>query len=65
MDQSSKAQDSGETEFGPFVASKSRFHFHRPNCKWMENVNSSRLLRIGNHKEAVEAALRPCKTCCA
>ena len=56
-------QSHGESEYGPFVASKSRFHFHRPSCKWMESVPDVKRLEFGTHREAVEAGLRPCKTC--
>lgn len=56
----------GESEFGPFVASKTRSHFHRPDCKWAAYIlNSRNLVEFSSHAEAVEAGKRPCKTCCA
>jgi methylphosphotriester-DNA--protein-cysteine methyltransferase len=55
----------GESEYGPFVASKKRPHFHRPDCKWAEYLNEWNSLEFGSHREAVEAGKRPCKTCCA
>src|SRR6266567_548352 len=54
---------SGEREFGPFVASKFRPHFHRPECKWITYVNEHNLLEFSSHEEAVAAGLKPCKTC--
>jgi methylphosphotriester-DNA--protein-cysteine methyltransferase len=55
----------GESEYGPFVASKKRSHFHRPDCKWAEYLNERNSIEFGSHREAVEAGKRPCKTCCA
>jgi hypothetical protein len=55
----------GESEFGPFVASNKRPHFHRPDCKWAENFTQWNSIEFGSHREAVEAGKRPCKTCCA
>jgi len=54
---------SGEREFGPFVASKLRPHFHRPECKWITYVNAHNLLEFSSNEEAVAAGLKPCKTC--
>jgi hypothetical protein len=54
----------GESEFGPFVASKMRLTFHRPDCKWAAYVlNSRNLVEFSSHAEAVEAGMKPCKTC--
>jgi len=54
---------SGESEFGPFLASKRRNHFHRPECKWLKDVKPDKLNEFSTHKEAVEAGCKPCKTC--
>lgn len=53
----------GEGEFGPFVASKIRPHFHRPGCKWASYINLSNMLEFSSHAEAVEAGKKPSKTC--
>jgi hypothetical protein len=54
----------GESEFGPFVASKMRLTFHRPDCKWAAYIlNSRNLIEFSSHAEAVEAGMKPCKTC--
>jgi methylphosphotriester-DNA--protein-cysteine methyltransferase len=53
----------GESDFGPFIASNSKFHFHRPDCKWMQNVPDAKRIEFGTHKEAVESGRKPCKTC--
>jgi competence protein ComEC len=54
---------SGESDFGPFVASKDKRLFHRASCEWMQRVRSENLIEFGTHKEAVESGLKPCKTC--
>lgn len=56
----------GESEFGPFVASMRRSTFHRPDCPWAAYIlNSRNLIEFSSHAEAVEAEMKPCKTCCA
>jgi hypothetical protein len=50
---------------GPFVASKYRKKFHRPDCKWMSYVPDDNLLEYSSHDEAVAAGLKPCGTCCS
>jgi methylphosphotriester-DNA--protein-cysteine methyltransferase len=52
-----------ENEFGPFVASKIRQHFHRPECKWASYLNPNNMLEFSSHAEAVAAGKKPCKTC--
>lgn len=56
---------SGESEFGPFVASRTRHHFHRPECQWMKYVKGDRRVEFATHREAVISRRKPCKTCCA
>jgi methylphosphotriester-DNA--protein-cysteine methyltransferase len=53
----------GESEFGPFVASKTRPHFHRPGCKWAAYLSVKNMLEFSSHAEAVAAGKKPCKTC--
>lgn len=53
----------GESEFGPFVASKIRRHFHRPECKWAAYLKPHKMLEFSSHAEAVAAGKKPCKTC--
>jgi hypothetical protein len=62
-DSISNTQTSGESGFGPFVASKAKFNFHRPECKWMQSVSVEKLIEFGTHREAVESGRKPCKTC--
>jgi len=54
---------SAENEFGPFVASKRRMHFHRPDCEWADYIQGDNRLEFQSHAEAVEAGKKPCKTC--
>jgi hypothetical protein len=53
----------GESEFGPFVASKNRPHFHRPNCKWASYLTVQTMIEFSSHAEAIAAGKKPCKTC--
>ncbi len=52
-----------EEQNGPFVASKNRPHFHRPNCEWAGYIPSYNTIEYSSHAEAVEAGKKPCKTC--
>lgn len=52
-----------EDQYGPFVASKLRPHFHRPECEWALYINARNKLEFASHSEAVDAGKRPCKTC--
>jgi methylphosphotriester-DNA--protein-cysteine methyltransferase len=49
---------------GPFHASRTREHFHRPDCKWADFLHDSpNLIEFSSHEEAVAAGYKPCKTC--
>jgi len=52
-----------EEYFGPFIGSKTRPLFHRPNCEWMHSVRWADKVRFKSHAEAVAAGRKPCKTC--
>lgn len=54
-----------ESDYGPFVASPNRPHFHRPDCKWASYIKPWKMLEFSSHAEAVQAGKKPCKTCCA
>ncbi len=47
----------------PFVASRSGSVFHRPNCRWAQNISGDNRLGYKTREEAVQAGKRPCKTC--
>jgi hypothetical protein len=47
----------------PFVSSKSSQVFHRPDCRWAQNIASGNLIGYKSREEAVQAGKRPCKTC--
>jgi len=47
----------------PFVSSTSSQVFHRPDCRWAQNIASGNLVRYNSRPEAVQAGKRPCKTC--
>jgi hypothetical protein len=46
-----------------FVSSKSSSVFHRPDCRWAQNISGSNLVGYKTREEAVQAGKRPCKTC--
>jgi hypothetical protein len=46
-DSISKNRTSGESEFGPFVASRNKSTFHRPDCKWAEYIPPEKLIEFG------------------
>jgi hypothetical protein len=52
-----------EEYFGPFIGSKMRPLFHRPNCEWMRSVRWGDKVRFESHAAAVAAGRKPCKTC--
>ncbi len=52
-----------DTEPGPFVAGENSRHFHRPDCKWVADINPKYINEFGTHEEAVGASYKPCKTC--
>jgi hypothetical protein len=46
-----------------FVASNSSDIFHKPNCRWAQNISQSNLVTYKSREEAIKAGKRPCKTC--
>ena len=52
-----------EEYFGPFIGSKTRPLFHRPNCEWMRSVRWADKVRFESHAAAIAAGRKPCKTC--
>ena len=46
-----------------FVCSKSSQVFHRPDCRWVQNIAGGNLIGYNSRAEAVQAGKRPCKTC--
>lgn len=47
----------------PFVASKSSSVFHRPDCRWAQNIAADNLVGYQSREEALQAGKRPCKSC--
>lgn len=46
-----------------YVASKVRFPFHRPGCKWAQRISAKNLQVFETREEAIAAGHRPCKVC--
>jgi hypothetical protein len=46
-----------------YVASNSSTVFHRPECRWAQNISKENLVTYKSREEAIKAGKRPCKTC--
>lgn len=46
-----------------YVASRVRFPFHRPGCKWAARISPKNLQVFATREEAIAAGHRPCKEC--
>jgi len=46
-----------------FVSSRNSSVFHRPDCRWAQDIASGNLVGYKSREEAVQAGKRPCKTC--
>lgn len=47
----------------PFIASKSGGVFHRPDCRWAQNISADNRLGYKTREEAIQSGKRPCKSC--
>jgi len=47
----------------PFVASRSSSVFHRPDCRWAQNISDDNRIGYATREEALQAGKRPCKSC--
>ena len=54
--------ESAAAEHG-YVASKSSAIFHKPGCRWTQNISQENLVTYKSKEEAIKAGKRPCKTC--
>lgn len=61
------AENSPGADTGPapkeYVASKSGNVFHRPECRWAQNISAENLIRYSSKEEASKDGKRPCKSC--
>jgi hypothetical protein len=46
-----------------FVSSRSSNVFHKPGCRWAQNISKENLVTYKTREEAIKAGKRPCKTC--
>jgi hypothetical protein len=46
-----------------YVASNSSDIFHKPDCRWAQNISQNNLVTYKSREEAIKAGKRPCKTC--
>jgi len=47
----------------PFVASKSSGVFHRPDCRWAQNISDDNRVGYRTREEAEQSGKRPCRSC--
>jgi hypothetical protein len=46
-----------------FIASRNGAVFHRPDCRWAQNITADNLVGYQSREEALRAGKRPCKSC--
>lgn len=46
-----------------YVASKNSGVFHKPGCRWAQNISEENLVTYNSREEAIKAGKRPCKSC--
>jgi hypothetical protein len=46
-----------------YVASKNSSVFHKPDCRWVEQISPANLVGYNSRDEAIKAGKRPCKWC--
>jgi hypothetical protein len=61
-EQTDKNENSTAVEY-IFVASSSSTVFHKPDCRWAQNISQENLIKYKSREEAIKAGKRPCKTC--
>ena len=61
-EQADKNEDSTTVEY-KFVSSSNSNVFHKPGCRWAQNISKENLVIYKSREEAIKAGKRPCKTC--
>jgi hypothetical protein len=61
-EQSDKNENSTVVEY-KFVSSSNSNVFHKPGCRWAQNISKENLVIYKSREEAIKAGKRPCKTC--
>ncbi len=46
-----------------YVSSKNSSVFHKPDCRWAQNISEENLVGYNSREEAIKAGKRPCKSC--
>ncbi|HNS19112.1 MAG TPA: Ada metal-binding domain-containing protein [Sedimentisphaerales bacterium] len=57
------SQAAAVTSPSAFVASKNGRVFHRPDCRWAQNISADNLVRYQTREEAIASGKNPCKSC--
>ena len=61
-EQTDKNENSAAIEY-KFVSSSNSIVFHKPGCRWSQNISKENLIIYQSREEAIKAGKRPCKTC--
>ena len=48
---------------GVYIASKNSSVFHKPSCRWAQNISEENIVTYNSRDEAIKAGKRPCKSC--
>jgi hypothetical protein len=62
LEQADKNENSTAVEYR-FVSSSNSNVFHKPGCRWAQNISKENLVIYKSREEAIKAGKRPCKTC--
>jgi hypothetical protein len=62
VEQADKDVNSTTVEYS-YVASNNSNIFHKPDCRWAQNISKENLIKYKSREEAIKAGKRPCKTC--
>jgi len=46
-----------------YIASKNSVVFHKPDCRWAQNISEDNRVTYNSRDEAIKAGKRPCKSC--
>jgi hypothetical protein len=62
LEQADKNENSTALEY-KFISSSNSNVFHKPGCRWAQNISKENLVIYQSKEEAIKAGKRPCKTC--
>jgi len=63
VNQPAQAVQQAQVTKGVYVASKNSGVFHKPDCRWAQNISEENRISYSSREEAIKAGKRPCKSC--